>query len=558
MYLSWVKYKCHKYLTFIFIFSIIFTQDQTVGLFINDSTSYLGYTLFTPLFSNSTYLIDNNGLLVHEWESDYHPAMTAYLLENGNLIRTASFIEERVHLGGFEEFTWDGAVIWKYEYFGQHHDIEPLPNGNVLMLTIAIKTYSEAIESGRNPKFLDDELYILKIIEVEKTDSLSGNIVWEGSVWDHLIQDYDLTKLNYGLVVDHPELVDINYVPYSMMYTAWIHSNSIDYHPELDQILVSSRAFNEIWIIDHSTTIEEAAGHEGGNAEFGGDLLYRWGNPFSYREAGTSENQMFYGQHDARWIDTGLAEAGSITVFNNGLGRPEGAYSSVEEITPPVDSLDNYFLISDSVYGPVEPSWIYVSDAPSDFFSPMYSSAQRLSNGNTLICSSTGGEFFEVTAEDTIVWRYINPISFNEPLFQGDSVVGNTVARCYRYGVDYMGFLGHDLTPGGPIELYLNISDRLETKLPGNFRLYRCYPNPFNSSTTFKYDLSTRSHVTLVIYDILSMEVKRLVNTPQEPGNQSVSWNATDSYGNPVSAGVYFYKLQTEEFSAVNKMVLLK
>ena len=557
MSLSWFKYQWYKCLIFIFIFSLIFSQDQTVGLFINDSASSVGYTLFTPLFSTSTYLIDNNGLLVHEWESDYHPAMTAYLLENGNLIRTASFVEQRIHLGGFEEFAWDGTVIWKYEYFGQHHDIEPLPNGNVLMLTTEIKTYSEAIESGRNPEFLDDELYVLKVVEVEKTDSLGGNIVWEWSVWDHLIQDYDPAKLNYGIVADHPELVDINYVTYSMTYTDWIHSNSIDYHPELDQILVSSRAFDEIWIIDHSTTIQEAAGHEGGNAGLGGDLLYRWGNPYSYG-AGASDQQMFYGQHDARWIDTGLAESGSITVFNNGLGRPEGGYSSVEELTLPVDSLYNYFLISDSVYGPVEPSWIYVADAPFDFFSPMYSSAQRLSNGNTLICSSTGGEFFEVTEDGTIVWRYINPVSFNEPLFQGDSVLGNTVPRCYRYGVDYGGFNGHDLTPGGPIELYLNISDKLETKLPRYFRLYRCYPNPFNPSTTIKYDLPIRSHVTVFIYDILGKEVKRLVNIAQEPGNKSVSWNGTDSFGNPVSAGVYLYQIRAGEFLQTKKMVLLK
>ena len=87
MSLSWFKYQWYKCLISIFIFSLIFSQDQTVGLFINDSASYVGYTLFSPLFSTSTYLIDNNGLLVHEWESDYSPAMTAYLLENGNLIK---------------------------------------------------------------------------------------------------------------------------------------------------------------------------------------------------------------------------------------------------------------------------------------------------------------------------------------------------------------------------------------------------------------------------------------------------------------------------------------
>ena len=73
----------------IFMYSLVSAQDRTVGLFLNDSDSYDGYTLFAPLASTKTYIIDNEGRLIHIWEGTHRPGMSAYLLENGNLLRTA-------------------------------------------------------------------------------------------------------------------------------------------------------------------------------------------------------------------------------------------------------------------------------------------------------------------------------------------------------------------------------------------------------------------------------------------------------------------------------------
>jgi hypothetical protein len=246
------------------------------------------------------------------------------------------------------------------------------------------------------------------IIEVEPTGPTSGNIVWEWHIWDHLIQDYDSSKTNYGSVADHPELVDINYGELNSLISDWLHSNSIDYNEEFDQILLSVRNFNEIWVIDHSTTTAEAASHTGGYGGKGGDLLYRWGNPETYR-AGTTDDEKLFSQHDATWIKSGCPGEGNILIFNNGLNRPDGHYSTVDEITPPVNDNGEYYLEPGSSYGPESLTWSYVGSPPGSFYSAGISGAQRLTDGNTLICNGMAGKFFEVTPNGITIWQYVNP-----------------------------------------------------------------------------------------------------------------------------------------------------
>ena len=226
-----------------------------------------------------------------------------------------------------------------------------------------------------------------------------------------------------------------------------MHANGIDYNEQLDQIVLSVRHFNELWVIDHSTTTEEAAGHSGGNSGKGGDLLYRWGNPRAYR-AGDTGDQTLWSQHDAQWIEPGLPRAGNLLVFNNGNGRPGGNYSTVDEITPPVDGFGNYSLVPGQAYGPADLTWtVFV------LYSSFISGAQRLPNGNTLIDSGAQGTFFEITPDGENVWRYVNPINAAGALWQGATRSGNAVFRATRYAPDYPGLQGKDLTPGDVIEL---------------------------------------------------------------------------------------------------------
>jgi hypothetical protein len=399
--------------------------------------SYKGYTLYSPMVSPKTFLINNSGGIVHSWESVYKPALSVYLLENGDLLRTAfpGFSPEfwGGGIGGrVERFDWNGTRLWYFEYstdqYCLHHDIQMLPNGNILMIAWEYKSAADAISKGRNPTSIPQgKLWPDHLIEVHPTNESGGTIVWEWHLWDHLIQDFDQTKENYGVVQDHPELVDINYG--GRILADWTHMNSVDYNEEYDQILVSVLLFDEIWVIDHSTTTEEATGHTGGRYAKGGDLLYRWGNPLTYK-MGDDTDRMLFNQHDAEWIRPGQPGSGNILIFNNGLDRPNGDYSSVEEITTPMEPDGTYTRQPGSAYGPTVPIWRYIAEQPTDFSAINLGSAQRLPNGNTLICDGPQGRFFEVTSEKEVVWEYENQIP--DP-------IDHHVFKIHRYGPEYPG-----------------------------------------------------------------------------------------------------------------------
>lgn len=412
--------------------SIVGIKTKIINEISFNEDSYEGYTLFGPEYSKNTYLINNKGIIVQKWKSNYIQGLANYLLPTGELLRLDLPGDNPTFRGGgiagrVEKFNKDSTLLWEFEYssssYCSHHDIEPLPNGNILLIAWEYKTKEEALQAGRSPAILGNQLWPDHIIEVEPSGSSGGTIVWEWHVWDHLIQDYDPSKENYGVVQDHPERINLNY---GSRQQDWNHINSIDYNEELDQILLSVHEFNEIWVIDHSTSTEEAAGHSGGNSGKGGDLLYRWGNPQTYR-AGDANDQKFFGQHGASWVEPGCPGAGNILVFNNGQGR---RYSSVEEIIPPLNSTGSYSYIPGFAYGPAEPTWVFSTNPPSDMFSSLLSNAQRLPNGNTLICSAQQGLFLEVTAEKTIVWKYKNILP---------SPFTNAVARIYRYPLDHPG-----------------------------------------------------------------------------------------------------------------------
>jgi arylsulfotransferase ASST len=153
-------------------------------------------TLFAPIGLKITYLIDDTGHVVNTWTSNYRPALSVYLLDDNSLLRTANlggngtFMGTGGSGGRVERYDWSGNLIWEFEYSTNnhllHHDIEPLPNGNVLMISWEHKSASEAIDAGRNSALLtNNQLWPEKIIEVEPSGSSGGTIVWEWCLWDN-------------------------------------------------------------------------------------------------------------------------------------------------------------------------------------------------------------------------------------------------------------------------------------------------------------------------------------------------------------------------------------
>ncbi len=439
--------------------------EHTVGLTLCRPGADDGYTLIAPMASNTTWLIDPLGRGVHSWEGMGLPAAAVYLLPNGHLLRTSSRpgndFGAMVAGGWLEEYGWDGELLWSFEYATDeviaHHDVEALPNGNYVLIAFEKKTAEEAIAAGRDPATLSpqNDLFPEHLIEV---DPSTGSIVWEWHLWDHLVQSFDASKENYGSAAQHPELMELN-SGQLMGDGDWAHVNSVDYNEEFDQLLLSSAFHSQIWVIDHSTTTEEAASHSGGRSGKGGDFLYRWGSPSLYGAPGNDLS--LDSQHDPEWVAEGLPGAGNILIFNN---RGSEGTSQVVEIEPPVTDDGQYHLEPGEAWGPDALSWSYTDP---DFFSPIVSGSQRLPNGNTLISEGTTGRLFEVTAEGETVWEYINPVVSDGTITQGDpvqvlfampvgDVLENWLFRAERYAPDYPGLANLDLTqPVLPIETYV-------------------------------------------------------------------------------------------------------
>jgi hypothetical protein len=430
------------------------------GLLLNEPKACNGYTLIASTNSTDTFLIDMTGRVVNTWKSDVGQPMSAYLLEDGHLLRTGAVKNPPFFGGGaagrIQEFAWDGKLVWDYTYVNDkqlpNHDVCKLPNGNVLMIVWEKVAAKDAVAAGRRPETVSNEYMLADcILEVQPTGKTTGKIVWEWRPFDHLIQDFDDKKANHGDVGAHPELIDVNFGDSTIAamvakpdeleklraigyvggagrrgappQTDWLHVNSVAYNADLDQIMLSVFEFSEVWVLDHGTTTEQAKGHEGGKYGKGGDLLYRWGNPRSYR-AGAVKDQRLFGQHNAQWIAKGLPGEGHLLVFNNGSRRTGGAYSTVDEVVLPVDDKGHYESTKGKAFGPDKAVWSYAAPKKTDFYAPFISGAQRLANGNTLICSGTNGTIFEVTPKDEVVWKYVNPTKGSGGPFGGPPMGG--------------------------------------------------------------------------------------------------------------------------------------
>ena len=366
------------------------------------------------------------------------------------------------------------------------------------------------------------------------------NVVWRWDFKDHLTQDFDDTKDNFGVISTNPQLMDINFLGESNGNANWIHINSVQYNEHLNRIILGSKTLSELYIIDHSTTTEEAASHSGEIYGKGGDLLYRWGNPKAYGQ-GDANDQKLFAQHNPHWIPNGLVDEGKIILFNNGVHRTT-PYSEVNIITSPTSEPDVYIKNPNISFGPVNSYYTYTSPNNTDFYSPILSSAQRLPNNNILICEGTSGRFFEIDSNNAIVWEYINPINSGTILTQGETPTSNNVFRAKKYALNYAGFANKDLTPGDPIEIDFDISN--------------C-----NTLSLAKIDLTHITAYPNPVKDILSINSTNLIQKIEvykAMGKKVIS----SSYKNEVdfsniSKGIYHVKIYLNQKIIAKKVIKL-
>lgn len=454
------------------------------GLVASDSAATPGYVLFNPLLSDTAYLVDGDGAVVHTWKTPYSPGGAMYLLPDGHLLRTGRDPALTAFRAGgtggiLQEIDWDGRVVWEWRFSDsahvQHHDIEPMPDGNILVLAWEVKSADEARRAGRRPDQIPEQgLWPDWLLEIapDRAAGTGAEVVWEWHVWDHLVQNHAPEAANFGDPAAQPGRLDLNagthaekispeelaqlqalgYVApgatASDLQSDFLHTNAVAYHPRLDQIALSVPSLGEVWIIDHAIGAEQARGPAG-------DLLYRWGNPATYGRGAADGQRLFY-QHDVRWIPDGWQGAGNLSIFNNGRDRPEGPWSSVDEWTPPLLPNGRYALAEAQPYGPEALAWRYTADEPTRFFAPFISGAHRTPNGNTMICDGTRGRLFEVTREGRVVWDYRNPFSGHVRNEDGSMPQPGledspyAVFRATRIPADHPGIAGRRLEPLDP------------------------------------------------------------------------------------------------------------
>jgi len=416
---------------------------------------------------------------------------------------------------------WSWAIRDSFQI--AHHDFTVMPNGNILAVVWEKKTQAEVLAAGRNPANIGQNFWPDKIVEFAPYGTDSAIVVWEWKAWDHLIQDFDPNAANYGVVEDHPELIDINLV--ASANGSWMHVNSVDYDPALDQIIFSVRNFNEFMIIDHSTTTAEAAGHTGGKRGRGGDILYRWGNPANYG-LGTAADRKLYQQHDAKWIKPGLPRAGQIMVFNNGIGRAPMEYTTVEIIRPPLLPDSSYAIAPNQPFGPSSAEWVYPTNPDTTFYSPTMGGASMQPNGNVLICEADNGKLIEVDTTGTTVWKYVSPLSPNGIIAQG-STGNNGVFKVKRYSPSYAGFTGHTLVAGQPIEtnplpytcsIYTN-TPVADPELAAGNKL-TVYPNPAYDAVSITLNAIEDAPWNIELLDLTGRMLHRQTMKVVKGGNQ--------------------------------------
>lgn len=351
----------------------------------NPAKAYNGYTLWSPMGSRDVYLVDMQGRFVHHWETPNRVAQPpGKFLPNGNLL-----IAQRIPTGPVVDLPGSAGKLLEIDW-----------DSNVAWEYEDLYMNAHEYDRLKNGNTLLNKWVPVPSDIVAKVKGGMPGSEREGVMWGDCFQEIAPNgKVVWDWVAHEHMDFEIDILCPLCPRDTLTYANSLVGLPD-GNILTHFRLINTIAIIDKST----------------GDIKWRWGSG----HLGHAHNPT-------------LLDNGNILVFDNGFHRPliamGFACSRVLEINPKTNKIE----------------WEYKDKNPFAFDSSICGGAQRLHNGNTLICESTKGRIFEVTPEKEIVWEFFNPFysTYRSAVFG----LNNLVFRAYRYSPDYSGLKGKILDP---------------------------------------------------------------------------------------------------------------
>jgi hypothetical protein len=372
--------------------------NNSVPFIVKELVDNTGYILAIENGKKTCYLMDHLGQKLRTWNFELPLGQDAELAPDGSLYGLFQVPDPNKDMtfggksGLVRKINTLNQVVWEFKISSDneitHHDLELLPNGNLLVLVWQRIHKEEAAQLGY---ISDHDLFVEKVVEINPD---LDEIVWEWNSWDHIVQNKTPDHPSFGEPVDHKNKIDIMY-NYQSDYHRFIeigdimHANGLAYLPELDLIAISVNFYNEVWFIDHSISKAEARGSIGGRFNVGGDLVYRLGNPTAY---GFSSPKLLDFNHHPSFVRSDKGN-GLLLFNNNGAERRSKA---MEFELPSFSGI------------PVEigPSPKLVFEYSNDeMFFEIVGGAVRLPNGNTLICEGDFG-FWEVNSAGQLLWKY--------------------------------------------------------------------------------------------------------------------------------------------------------
>jgi hypothetical protein len=369
------------------------SEFRKTGLTHRDGRSAGGYTLVTPVGSGFAYLLDEAGRIAHAWSvPDFVPGY-GFLMPGGRLlVRGQEKVDESKVGAGLAagstdillELDWHGGILWRYEHPAFHHDMYRLENGNTILITwnlcdpeIAAKVQGGMALEEEKLQWADPE-HVAFFMSGLGVGGRPRNL--KGFLSDTIIEINPAGQVerrwnaweHFDNETDHTCTREFQH--------EWTHCNSVTYRN--GKLLMSFREISRVAIVDWES----------------GRLEWKWGKIHLSH------------QHDATFTPEGR-----VLVFDNGTHHPIVPHSRVVEVDPLTDRI----------------VWQYQPKVVFSFFSGHIGGAERLDNGNTLICEGQSGRVFEVTPESEVCWEWINPM-----IMPFKNVRCQMLFRAHRYSSD--------------------------------------------------------------------------------------------------------------------------